>query len=44
MFGVASSWPLLVWRIWWGSSSSGYGCVADVSRRLMVYLVIEDIV
>ena len=27
-----------------GSSSSGYGCVADVSRGLMVYLVIEDIV
>ena len=27
-----------------GSSSSSYGCVADVSRGLLVYLVIEDIV
>ena len=44
MLGMASSWPLLVWRIWWGSSSHGYGVVADVSRGLMVYLVTEDII
>ena len=24
IFGVASSWPLLEQRIWWGSSSGGY--------------------
>jgi hypothetical protein len=24
----------LVWRIWWGPSSRGYGCVADVVREL----------
>jgi hypothetical protein len=27
-----------------GSSSSGYGCVVDVSQLLIVYLVTEDIV
>ena len=32
MFGVASSWPRLVWRIWRGSSSRGGGCMADGHR------------
>ena len=46
MVGVASSWPLLAWRIWWweGSFISGDECVVDISLGLMVYLEIAGIV